>query len=165
MITCIRICQVTHYTIHICNMFVEYSLRTIYRPLGYGRLYLPLCKVADTSFHIQGDELCEIYVATIGILIYVICVRDAFKRCVCETCTWNVPVKRIRDTCTQNVYVKLDTCTWYVYVIRVRDTCTWYVYVIRVRETRRWNVYVYVYVYVYAIRLSQVNIMVQCCIE
>ena len=24
------------------------------RPLGYERVYLPLCKVADTPFHIQG---------------------------------------------------------------------------------------------------------------
>ena len=27
------------------------------RPLGYERVYLPLCKVADTPFHIQGDKL------------------------------------------------------------------------------------------------------------
>ena len=26
------------------------------RPLGYERVYLPLCKVADTPFHIQGDD-------------------------------------------------------------------------------------------------------------
>ena len=25
-------------------------------PLGYERVYLPLCKVADTPFHIQGDH-------------------------------------------------------------------------------------------------------------
>ena len=25
------------------------------RDLGYERVYLPLCKVADTPFHIQGD--------------------------------------------------------------------------------------------------------------
>ena len=25
--------------------------------LGYERVYLPLCKVADTPFHIQGDEI------------------------------------------------------------------------------------------------------------
>ena len=25
------------------------------RPLGYERVYLPLCQVADTPFHIQGD--------------------------------------------------------------------------------------------------------------
>ena len=29
----------------------------IYRPLGYERVYLPLCKVADTPFHIQGDDM------------------------------------------------------------------------------------------------------------
>ena len=27
------------------------------RPLGYGRVYLPLCKVADTPFHGQEDEV------------------------------------------------------------------------------------------------------------
>ena len=25
------------------------------RPLGYERVYLPLCKVVDTAFHIQRD--------------------------------------------------------------------------------------------------------------
>ena len=28
-----------------------------YRPLGYERVYLPLCKVADTPFHAQGDDI------------------------------------------------------------------------------------------------------------
>ena len=28
-----------------------------FRPLGYERVYLPLCKVADTPFHIRGDDL------------------------------------------------------------------------------------------------------------
>ena len=27
-----------------------------FRPLGYERVYLPLHKVADTPFHIQGDD-------------------------------------------------------------------------------------------------------------
>ena len=27
------------------------------RPSGYERVYLPLCEVADTPFHIQGDEM------------------------------------------------------------------------------------------------------------
>ena len=27
------------------------------RPLGYERVYLPLYKVADTPFHIQGDDI------------------------------------------------------------------------------------------------------------
>ena len=26
------------------------------RPLGYERMYLPLNKVTDTPFHIQGDD-------------------------------------------------------------------------------------------------------------
>ena len=30
---------------------------TIYRHLGYERVYLPLYKVADTPFHIQGDAM------------------------------------------------------------------------------------------------------------
>ena len=29
----------------------------IYRPLRYERVYLPLGKVADTPFHIQGDDM------------------------------------------------------------------------------------------------------------
>ena len=32
-----------------------------YRPLGYERVYLPLCKVADTPFHIQGDVIPSLY--------------------------------------------------------------------------------------------------------
>ena len=30
---------------------------SIYRPLGYERVYLPLYKEADTPFHIQGDDI------------------------------------------------------------------------------------------------------------
>ena len=30
-----------------------------FRHLGYERVYLPLGKVADTPFHIQGDDLCS----------------------------------------------------------------------------------------------------------
>ena len=29
----------------------------LYRHLGYERVYLPLGKVADTPFHIQGDDI------------------------------------------------------------------------------------------------------------
>ena len=29
----------------------------IIRPLGYEKVYLPLCKVADTLYHIQGDDI------------------------------------------------------------------------------------------------------------
>ena len=40
----------------------SWSLRvTIYRPLGYERVYLLLGKVADTPFHIQGypDDIAK----------------------------------------------------------------------------------------------------------
>ena len=33
------------------------ELMTTYCPLGYQRVYLPLYKVADTPFHIQGDDI------------------------------------------------------------------------------------------------------------
>ena len=36
-------------------------LRSIIRHLGYERVYLPLYEVADTPFHIQGDELCLLF--------------------------------------------------------------------------------------------------------
>ena len=29
----------------------------IIRPLGYERVYLPLCKLADTPFHIQREDI------------------------------------------------------------------------------------------------------------
>ena len=32
-------------------------LQTIIRLFGYERVYLPLYKVADTPFHIQGDDM------------------------------------------------------------------------------------------------------------
>ena len=35
----------------------EDMLQNIYSPLEYERVYLPLCKVADTPFHMQGHEL------------------------------------------------------------------------------------------------------------
>ena len=46
-------------------------------PLGYERVYLPLCKVADTPFHIHGND-----VSLTGIIIHcppsimeIMCVR------------------------------------------------------------------------------------------
>ena len=33
--------------------------RSIYRHRGYERVYLPLGKVADTPFHIQGDDMSK----------------------------------------------------------------------------------------------------------
>ena len=41
-------------------MFARSNLQrieTLSRPLGYERVYLPFCKVADTPFHIQGDQV------------------------------------------------------------------------------------------------------------
>ena len=35
-------------------MIYQVNVRGILRPLGYERVYLPLKKVADTPFHIQG---------------------------------------------------------------------------------------------------------------
>ena len=42
----------------MCRSMV--SEPSIYRPLGYERVYLSLCKVADTPFHIQGDDIYNI---------------------------------------------------------------------------------------------------------
>ena len=36
---------------------VFFAIITIYRPLEYKRVYLPLYKVADTPFHIQEDGM------------------------------------------------------------------------------------------------------------
>ena len=38
----------------------------IFRSLGYEKVYLPLCKVADTPFHIQRDDLTGPGVVVIG---------------------------------------------------------------------------------------------------
>ena len=44
------------------NRYYADQIRThrvniLFCPLGYKRVYLPLCKVADTPFHIQGNNL------------------------------------------------------------------------------------------------------------
>ena len=41
----------------VCHRFEGYVSIASYCPLGYERVYLPLCKVADTPFHIQGDDM------------------------------------------------------------------------------------------------------------
>ena len=38
-------------------LWTDYLLTTLLRHLGYERVHLPLYKVADTPFHIQGDYL------------------------------------------------------------------------------------------------------------
>ena len=43
-----------------------------YRPLGYERVCLPLGKVANTPFHIQGDVItrrCERGISTVNVEI------------------------------------------------------------------------------------------------
>ena len=46
---------VYHYTQQADETSVGMSV--VYRPLGYERVYLPLHKVADTPFHIQGGDI------------------------------------------------------------------------------------------------------------
>ena len=49
--------------IRLCTEFRNFmsgkggSINNSPPPLGYEKVYLPLCKVAYTPFHIQGDEL------------------------------------------------------------------------------------------------------------
>ena len=47
-------------------VFFNYNSKYAYRPLVYERVYLPLCKVADTPFYIQGDDISS-YVISIRI--------------------------------------------------------------------------------------------------
>ena len=49
----------------LCVVFAEKILTWTGKqivPLWYKRVYLPLCKVADTPFHIQGDEITLSYI-------------------------------------------------------------------------------------------------------
>ena len=49
-------------------------LMRTFRPLGYERVYLPLWKVADTPFHIQGDVLKTVYLVLVvmNTLLYIL---------------------------------------------------------------------------------------------
>ena len=47
----------TEYDIRHEATFLIHHDTYIYRPLRYERVCLPLCKVADTPFHIQGDDI------------------------------------------------------------------------------------------------------------
>ena len=38
-------------------VLLGYHKAITYRPLGWERVYLPLCEVADTPFHIQRDDI------------------------------------------------------------------------------------------------------------
>ena len=52
---------ITTFCWHCANTLQRGDPRTvkveIFRPLGYERVYLPLYEVADTPFHIQGNDL------------------------------------------------------------------------------------------------------------
>ena len=56
--------NITRFLVNVSHVIVIVS---IYRFLGYERVYLPLCEVADTPFHIQGDEL---HVACLFIMLF-----------------------------------------------------------------------------------------------
>ena len=45
------------YSLIIIIFHPLYDWKTIIRPHGYERVYLPLYNVADTPFHIQGDVI------------------------------------------------------------------------------------------------------------
>ena len=57
------------------------SQSVIIRPLGYERVYLPLCKVADTPFHIQGDELSATYLSATHDTQQIVDTSHKIKRC------------------------------------------------------------------------------------
>ena len=44
--------QMSKNVLHVYTIWIK-----TYRPLRYERVYLPLNKVADTPFHIQGDDM------------------------------------------------------------------------------------------------------------
>ena len=45
--------------IYMVKSHFVFAHRFTLHPLGYERVYLPLCNVADTPFHIQGDDFVE----------------------------------------------------------------------------------------------------------
>ena len=60
--TCIVLCtEYNSLCLFTSSLLYEHNFHNIIiwvsRPLGYERVYLPLCKVADTPFHIQGHEV------------------------------------------------------------------------------------------------------------
>ena len=44
-------------------MAISHKSGTIYRHLGYERVYLPLREVANTPFHFQGDNMSAVLMA------------------------------------------------------------------------------------------------------
>ena len=51
------------------NILLVYYKKGTYRHLGYERVYLPLDKVADKPFHIQGNNIC----------MYVVVMKTTFS--------------------------------------------------------------------------------------
>ena len=52
-----------YHDVRIMIMIVGFfSWEVMYRPLGYERVYLPLHKVTDTPFHIQGGMTATLHV-------------------------------------------------------------------------------------------------------
>ena len=45
----------------LVNVLPDQTHSLLYRPLGYERVYVPLCKVIHTPFYIQCDELYAYY--------------------------------------------------------------------------------------------------------
>ena len=43
------------------NIAILLVIKLTNRPIGYWRVYLPLCKMADTSFNIQGDKIKTVF--------------------------------------------------------------------------------------------------------
>ena len=58
-------------SLRLSTFSVGRSIFMIFRPLGYGRVYLPLCKVADTPFHIQGHDLLILVLLNCLLLFFI----------------------------------------------------------------------------------------------
>ena len=50
-------CSFNHVHIDCIVDWLNTPIHYTILPFGYERVYLPLCKVADTPFHIQGDDM------------------------------------------------------------------------------------------------------------
>ena len=56
---------------HTLNVaFVTIMTQSIYRLLGYERVYLPHYKIVDTPFHIQGDDIQSKLVFFLKLQVY-----------------------------------------------------------------------------------------------
>ena len=92
------------------------------RHLGYERVYLPLHEVADTPFHIQGDDMPASHWAA----------SVRWKICVCKIMhTDNNDVLQVRH-CTDNllltVFLRTGSAQWYVGILWNSMTLTSFVF-------------------------------------